>query len=244
MLSRHATGCHIVQEAIDQAESDEERQSLAMELKGRVVEAVGCPHANHVLQKFITTLGPQALEFILSELLVAYDVTAMARHKYGCRVLQRLLEHCREDQLELLEKSLLPDTISLCGHKFGNYVIQHLLEHGRDASREALVALLVRHVSKLASDNTAISVLNKAFDALCKNHCHRLAMALQSHNGLLVRLCRSRRGHQVVKVALQHLPRLELQRAVSQVLQAEEFLSVSRYGRSVITICKGNYVEK
>jgi mRNA-binding protein PUF3 len=243
MLSRDAKGCHYVQEAIEQADSDETRQALAMELKGHVSEALECPHAHHVLQKCITTLRPHAMEFILSELQINREVTAVARHKFGCRVLMRLLEHCKENQMETLESFLTADAVDLCVHKYGNYVIQHLIEHGSDESRWALIAVLVRHASKLALDSTAVSVVNKTFEICCPEDCRRLALGLQSCQNLLLRLCRSRRGHQVVKAVLQHLPpgSSELQDVVSQVIGAKELLSASRYGRALVTLCKASY---
>ena len=55
-------------------------------------------------------------------------VSIAARHKYGCRVLQRLLEHARHDQLNGLVDALLAKAIPLSRHYFATYVMQHILE--------------------------------------------------------------------------------------------------------------------
>lgn len=40
-----------VQNALEDAEGDWEREALVAELRGHAAEAARCPHANHVLQK-------------------------------------------------------------------------------------------------------------------------------------------------------------------------------------------------
>merc|ERR1719145_46714 len=52
-LSRDAPGCRIVQDALDNATCDADRVALASEIRSHVWEALRCPHANFVLQKFI-----------------------------------------------------------------------------------------------------------------------------------------------------------------------------------------------
>merc|ERR1712139_585287 len=99
---------------------DAERVALAFEMHSRVWEALRCPNANFVLQKFICVLRPQASQFILDELRKA-GFSKAARHRYGCRVLQRLLEHCGAEQLQPLVEDLLLDASALCRHVYGHY---------------------------------------------------------------------------------------------------------------------------
>merc|ERR1739848_142507 len=99
---------------------------LTSELKGHCVEASRCDHANHVLQKCICTIPSMSAQFIIDELLFAHGgVVKIARHQCGCRVIQRLIEHCAWEQLLPLVEALLADCLKLSHDKFGNYVIQH-----------------------------------------------------------------------------------------------------------------------
>ena len=53
-----AKGCRDVQRAIEEAADDVTRSRLVTELAGHVLDAMRCPHANHVLQKCITCSRP------------------------------------------------------------------------------------------------------------------------------------------------------------------------------------------
>eukprot|EP00438_Fugacium_kawagutii_P029241 Skav229576 [mRNA] locus=scaffold568:769569:775299:+ [translate_table: standard] len=126
-------------------------EQLAQELRGHVKEAASSPHANYVLQKapgraggagggaghVITQLRPHASTFIAEELL---DSGArFARHRFGCRILCRLLEHCTtESSTQRLISRILEDpseALELCRHNFGHHVVQLVLERGHPTRR-------------------------------------------------------------------------------------------------------------
>lgn len=48
------------------------------------------------VQKCIECVEPAALQFIINAF--AGQVYALSTHPYGCRVIQRILEHCTPDQ--------------------------------------------------------------------------------------------------------------------------------------------------
>merc|ERR1712046_259388 len=131
-LAFHPEGTRAVQRALEDARSDDERRTLALQFKGYVWTAVMCPHANYALQKCVATLRPQDAQFIIDELSRRKDLCNLARHKFGCRVLQRLFEHCRSDQVQHLGDILLSECIQLSRHCYGNYVMQQVLTHGSD----------------------------------------------------------------------------------------------------------------
>merc|ERR1712151_1490082 len=80
-LAFDALGCRVVQlalEVVDRLTAS----GLAMELRGQVRQAIGSAHANYVVQKVVET-QPTSV--------------AVTRHRYGCRILCRLLEHSASD---------------------------------------------------------------------------------------------------------------------------------------------------
>merc|ERR1719379_1733915 len=76
------------------------------------------------------TLRPQACQFIIDELVMVKNITVAAKLKFGCRIIQRLLEHCREDQLHDIYDALLVDALELSKHPYGTFVMQHVAEYG------------------------------------------------------------------------------------------------------------------
>merc|ERR1712100_32989 len=94
------------------------------------------PHGNHVVTKIITVMPPTALQSLILEL--QGRVVNVARHQYGCRLLERLLEHCPVNQVACVIEELLSDAEPLCRHPYGNFVMQHIFEHGSQAWKEQI----------------------------------------------------------------------------------------------------------
>ena len=59
------------------------------------------------------------------------QVPTLSSHPYGCRVIQRILEHCNPEQTGPILDELHANTEQLLQDQYGNYVIQHVLEHGK-----------------------------------------------------------------------------------------------------------------
>ena len=75
------------------------------------------------------------------------SVVGLSTHPYGCRVVQRVLEHCTiEDVTTFIRRQILQSTIPLATDQYGNYVIQHMLEHGPESAR--CVAVLLHNLHK------------------------------------------------------------------------------------------------
>merc|ERR550534_2315164 len=101
------------------------------------------PHANHVVQRAIELMRPGAIPFVLSELLDhKKGIPDLARHRYGCRVLERVIEHFPQTDLSGLIDKLLCESKNLIGHPFGHFVMQHLLEYGAEHHKSRLVSAL------------------------------------------------------------------------------------------------------
>ena len=63
-------------------------------------------------------------------------------HPYGCRVIQRILEHCNIDQVSGILEELHQQTDHLVHDQYGNYVVQHVLEHGQPEDKTKIISQL------------------------------------------------------------------------------------------------------
>jgi pumilio RNA-binding family len=70
----------------------EQKGVLVNELVGNVMKCVKDQNGNHVIQKCIECVPPNLIQFIVDGF--AGKVLTLASHPYGCRVIQRILEHC------------------------------------------------------------------------------------------------------------------------------------------------------
>jgi len=206
--------------------------ALASELRGHVVEALRSPHANFVLQKCVATLEPEALQFVIDEIACGSAEKA-AKHKFGCRVFQRLIERCPAAQVSELVDAVIADFTAVSRHPYGNYVMQHLLEHATFEQRHRLSQLVESDVRGLAADAFGVTVVSGVLSKAPREGQVRVARALLREQGLLMFVACSRHGHVAATRTLQVLEGAEREEVRRMLLVEEATLRASRFGRSV-----------
>jgi hypothetical protein len=189
-------GCRIVQKAIDVG-TPTYQQQLLEHMHGRVREALNSPHTNYVLQKFIETMPPERMQFVVNEL--QGDSLRIAKHRFGCRILQRLIEHCSPQQTEPLIEEILSDTSSLCRHQYGNFIIQHILQHGSPEQRSAIARVVHADIIRLAKHRIASHVVSCAMVHCPSDDVQMLTQAVLHDAGQLADLSRREYGSFVVR---------------------------------------------
>lgn len=206
-LSQDSTGCREVQDAIDAAQGEPARLGLAMELSGHVWEALQCPHANHVVRKFVTTMSAHSLQFLIDELvhMGADVVREAARHRYGCRIVEALLKTCAVEQVSQMVEHLLPDVADLSVRMYGNFVVQRILEHGTDSQRNYINPVLARNVAAIASNFYGSAVVGAALKHCAEEDCVSLARAIIEVSGLFCAIIRFRHGNTIKDQVLEVL---------------------------------------
>ena len=75
----------------------DQKAILVKELEGHVMKCVKDQNGNHVIQKCIERVPPHLIQFIVDAF--SGQVYALATHPYGCRVIQRILEYCSDNQM-------------------------------------------------------------------------------------------------------------------------------------------------
>ena len=169
--------CRVVQKALETLE-EEDLPRLLKEFHNNVLSCIHDQNGNHVIQKCIEVMSEKAkrarddgeatkadfyseqIDFLVDDVLG--NVTSLSCHPYGCRVLQRILEHCVEPK-----KSRALDEISKCHRtllddQYGNYVIQHVLQFGRCSDRDSILEIVVENgLLILARQKFASNVVEK-----------------------------------------------------------------------------------
>lgn len=150
--------CRVVQKTFERLPS-KHFPTLLGEFKNDVVACIHDANGNHVMQKIIESLSNKAkfaqktgdaatasflrdsIQFIIDDILK--NIAPLSCHPYGCRVLQRILEHCAEPQKSDVLDALLTCHKVLLDDQYGNYVIQHVLQYGRVQDRQSLLGIIV-----------------------------------------------------------------------------------------------------
>lgn len=174
-LSRFS--CRVVQKALETLD-ETDLPRLLKEFHNNVLNCIHDQNGNHVIQKCIEVMSDKAknaradgepakadfyseqIDFIVDDVLG--NIVSLSCHPYGCRVLQRILEHCVEpkksralDEISKYHKTLLDD-------QYGNYVIQHVLQFGRHSDRDSIFLIVVENgLLTLSRQKFASNVVEK-----------------------------------------------------------------------------------
>jgi len=154
-LSLQMYGCRVIQKSLE-ALSDDDAIPLLAEFHGNVITCIHDQNGNHVMQKCIEVMSNKAkkggsngsvyskqIDFIIDDVMT--NVEALSCHPYGCRVLQRMLEHCVDHQRTRVLDKVSSSHRMLLDDQYGNYVIQHVLQFGRNSDRDSILGIVVEN---------------------------------------------------------------------------------------------------
>ncbi|ESO06703.1 hypothetical protein HELRODRAFT_106294 [Helobdella robusta] len=158
-LALHMYGCRVIQKALESIPPDMQVE-IVKELDGHIEKCVKDQNGNHVVQKCIETINPVHLDFITDAFKGPVTIH-LAMHPYGCRVIQRILEHCTTEQIKPILDELLNETEILVHDQYGNYVIQHVLERGTAEEKSKIINLLKGKISTMSTHKFASNVVEK-----------------------------------------------------------------------------------
>ncbi|KAJ7980822.1 Pumilio-like protein [Quillaja saponaria] len=158
-LSLQMYGCRVIQKAIEVVYLDQ-KIKMVQELDGHVMRCVRDQNGNHVIQKCIECVPEDATHFIVSTFFD--QVVTLSTHPYGCRVIQRVLEHCKDLQTQnKVMDEILGAVSMLAQDQYGNYVVQHVLEHGKPHERSAIIKELAGNIVQMSQQKFASNVVEK-----------------------------------------------------------------------------------
>jgi len=234
-LALEPQGSREVQRALEEARGAEQ-ELIVRELQGHVAKALQSPHANHVLQKAISVMWPSDMFFIIPELLQWGCPSAIAKHPYGCRVLERLMEFFPSEWLTVFITDLLDNIGDLSKHPYGNFVVQHLFEHGTAEQRKHIVRLLCSDLYALSLNQNACGVVDKALTYAAWEDQLELVERMLAHRALLVTMASKRWGFSTAERLLSVARGPSLDEAHRQLMEGMMSLQRTASGRQLLEL--------
>ena len=77
-----------------------------------------------------------SIDPIIDEIIASIE--ELSQHPYGCRAVQRMVEHCIEPQRTKILDSIIACQQNLLSHTYGNYVVQKVLTFGRVNDKDVI----------------------------------------------------------------------------------------------------------
>merc|ERR1719277_1573225 len=156
-------GCRLVQAMLEYADLGTTKR-ICRELAPAVQDMAKSPHANYVVTKMIEVAPPESVCRVIPHL--SGHAEQIARHRYGCRIICRLLERSSKSKLPGLEgllEEVLLKAQALCCHIFAHHVIQSVLENSpQHEHRQKIVEALCADLQRCAQDRHASFVIQAA----------------------------------------------------------------------------------
>jgi len=227
-LSRDAMGCRLVQDVLELG--SRESVELGKELHGHVLEAAVCPHANYVVQKVVSHLSLASSRFVAQEL--EGNATRVAKHRFACRVLCRLLEFCPADTTTSLVDELLQDVSRLCSHSFAQHVMQSILENGKDQHKKQIADELLSEPFRYATGKNSSYLLEKVL-CYCQPAEQEALLFKLGQPEQVLELAKTQYGSYVARALLRD-SRVDSQEAIRLIGRHQEELATTRGGQNFL----------
>ncbi len=181
-LSMQMYGCRVVQKALEYVSTPRLMELLTeFENPPVLLRCVYDSNGNHVIQKCIEIVSkvareaavPETQEILASRIQFILDtfkgkVKELASHPYGCRVVQRTLEHCNNEQKKPILEELRDCCAELVQDCYGNYVIQFIMQHGMEADRQVLIKEVQARLLDFSQHKFASNVVEKCLQYASK----------------------------------------------------------------------------
>lgn len=153
-LSVHPYGCRVIQKIMETMDCIE---YIMKEIKDHVFGLIEDQNGNHVIQKYIEKSKDKSLIIQAFEKNSVY----LSTHRYGCRVIQRLLEFCDKENVKRILNILITNLGSLVNDQYGNYVIQHMLTVSDKEDKDKVIAKIINDCYELSKYKFSSNVIEQ-----------------------------------------------------------------------------------
>ena len=151
LLAQNVNGCRVLQAAIEYSDHEHLVTMLENELKNQIPACACDSNATHVLQKCLRFMPCDKVMFI-AHALARTNIMSLAKHQYGCHLLQRCIATCSEVRhdprssvgtgefvrmIDDISLKLVQQFEELAFNRHGNFVLQYVLQHGSEDQRAA-----------------------------------------------------------------------------------------------------------
>lgn len=145
------------------------------ELEPEILKVVKDQNGNHVVQKIIELVPRQHIDFIMN--CFKNRVCELSTHGYGCRVIQRVLEHGAEADKVVIMAELHQHAQQLIPDNYGNYVAQHVIRKGSPEDASKMIATVTKDLIHYSKHKFASNVVEKCIEKASVEELRRIREA-------------------------------------------------------------------
>jgi len=203
----HPYGCRVIQKGLECVTVDQQiRLVKDLQSPKNVLTCVQNQNGNHVIQKCIERMPVEHIQFVVDAL--QGHAEELAQNAFGCRVLQRLIEHCTDaEKVSPLLDEILRSVDQMAQDQYGNYVLQHILEHGVEDNRQTIMNVITSNILELSCHKFSSNVVESAILRCSTDESIRVSQAIMGDpsdtNPPLLTMMRDRYGNYIIQRLLE-----------------------------------------
>jgi hypothetical protein len=239
-ISLNMHGARAVQKLIDAVRSTMHIPRLVAALEQSVVALTKDANGNHVVQRCLEALPPEAHAFIVRA--VANEVIDVASHRHGCRIVQRCIDAARGPERQHLIDCICQSSLTLVQDPFGNYVVQYILGLQDPRVNAGVINNMFGRLNVLSRQKFSSNVVEKCLQLCNVEDKNRMIVELADSRGL-GELLRDVYGNYVVQSALSIAPEPQLSYFLSAVRPLLPSLRASGQGRRIAQKLEKKYPQ-
>ncbi|CEF62214.1 Maternal protein pumilio [Strongyloides ratti] len=248
-LSLDVYGCRVIQKAVENAEECDVQMILnELRVGNKIIKCMVDQHGNHVIQKVFENVKPESLNFIIDAVRSCGDdlpIVTLAKHNYGCRVLQKMLKHLLHHQKEFIIQELQSHLDELLTHQYGNYVIQELFNSSSTVVKHYIVIFIKADLEKYSMDKFASNVIEKCLTLGDKEQVKTLVTKIFEvpFEDLLYRMISDQFGNYVIQKMLDVCDGQSRKKLIAAIKPKQSFLKKVAFGKHILVKCNDNQLQ-
>lgn len=153
----YPNGCRVLQKFLENS-TIERVDKVYFSLHTNIISLCFSQNGNHIIQRFVEKLPNRVSEIVES---IAPYTTKLVVDNCGCRVVQKLFDIYKIDQLTPLVEHILLTAPNLANDQYGNYVIQNIIQNGSPKDIETLLTSFKGHFYDFSIHKFASNVIEK-----------------------------------------------------------------------------------
>lgn len=254
-LALQVYGCRVIQRALEVGQVEEQLE-LIRQLHGHVMKCVVDQNGNHVLQKCVEAASWKKrmergellssmpavtgsdIQFIVDSFVG--HAAQLSMHSYGCRVVQRVLEHCSPEQIRPILNEIIFKCRDLIKDQFGNYVVQHVVSHGDPEQQSVIKQTVFPDIARWSQHKYASNVVESCLEHASKAEIsHLVDFILQcdetGSSCALLPMMKHMYGNYVVQKLLDRADERDRERIVCIIRHNADYLKRFTFGKHVLS---------
>ena len=193
-------GTRVLQKLIEIVKVGDQLDKFIKSFKGCVISFCNDINGNHIIQKFITTIGSPKNQFIFE--LIQKNIILIGLNKHGCCALQKCIEFGTEKQrTDMINYSIKHSRMFLTD-KYGNYVLQNIISYQNNIAIKVITDSFLKDIFKLSKEKFSSNVIEKCMDYCDEETKNKILLKL-ANKDYLPELLMNMYGNYVIQKALQ-----------------------------------------